>query len=92
MGRSDETRCANEGPASRTGRPWLLSSDADLFEVVVANGEAGGPRWLKPDPDGYLSAAGRLGVAPERCLVLGDRADADGEAARRAGMTFRHVV
>jgi len=65
---------------------------ADLFEVVVANGEAGGPRWLKPDPDGYLSAAGRLGVAPERCLVLGDRADADGEAARRAGMTFRHVV
>lgn len=35
MGRSDETRCANEGPASRTGRPWLLSSDADLFEVEL---------------------------------------------------------
>jgi putative hydrolase of the HAD superfamily len=64
----------------------------DLFEVIVANGEEGGPRWLKPDPDGFLSAAGRLGVAPTRCLVLGDRPDADGEAARRAGMAFRHVV
>jgi putative hydrolase of the HAD superfamily len=65
---------------------------ADLFEVIVANGEEGGPRWLKPDPDGFLSAAGRLGIAPERCLVLGDRPEADGEAARRAGMAFRHVV
>jgi len=64
----------------------------ELFEVVVANGEAGGPRWLKPHPDGYLSAASRLGIAPERCLVLGDRPDADGEAARRAGMAFRHVI
>ena len=65
---------------------------AELFEVIVANGEEGGPRWLKPDPDGFLRAAARLGIAPERCLVVGDRADADGEAARRAGMAFRHVV
>jgi len=65
---------------------------ADWFEVIVANGEEGGPRWLKPDPGGFLSAAGRLGITPERCLVLGDRPDADGEAARRAGMAFRHVV
>lgn len=65
---------------------------ADLFDVVVANGEDGGPRWFKPDPDGFLKAAARLGIAPERCLVVGDRADADGEAARRAGMAFRHVV
>jgi putative hydrolase of the HAD superfamily len=65
---------------------------ADLFDTVVANGEAGGARWLKPHPDGFLSAAGKLGVAPDRCLVLGDRPEADGEAARRAGMAFRHVV
>lgn len=64
----------------------------ELFDAVVASGEAGGPRWLKPHPDGYLMAAERLGVSPARCLVLGDRVDADGEAARRAGMTFRHVV
>jgi len=62
-----------------------------LFDVVVANGEAGGPGRLKPWPDGYLAAAERLGVAPAACLVVGDREDADGEAARRAGMAFRRI-
>jgi len=64
---------------------------AELFDVVVANGEPNGPRRLKPDPDGYLRAAKSLGVAPERCLVIGDRDDADGEAARAAHMQFRRV-
>jgi len=64
---------------------------ADLFDAIVASGEPGGPPSLKPDPAGYLLAAERLGVPPERCLVIGDRADADGEAARRAGMEFRLV-
>jgi HAD superfamily hydrolase (TIGR01549 family) len=63
----------------------------NLFDTIVANGEEGGPRWLKPHPDGLLSASARLGVAPERCLVLGDRADADGVAAQRAGMAFRQI-
>lgn len=65
---------------------------AELFDAVVANGEDGGPRWLKPHPDGYLSAARQLQVSPERCLVVGDREDADGEAAHRAGMAFRLVA
>ena len=64
---------------------------ASLFEVVVASGDPGGPRRLKPEPDGYLAAAEALGVAPTECLVLGDREDADGEAARRAGMGFRRI-
>jgi HAD superfamily hydrolase (TIGR01549 family) len=64
---------------------------ADLFAVVVASGEPGGPRRLKPDPEGYLAAAERLGVAPGECLVIGDRADADGGAAAAAGMAFRKV-
>lgn len=62
-----------------------------LFDVVVANGEAEGPRRLKPSPEGFLLAAGRLGVSPPDCLVIGDRIDVDGLAARRAGMAFRHV-
>jgi FMN phosphatase YigB (HAD superfamily) len=62
-----------------------------LFDVVVACGEPGGPMSLKPSPQGYLLAAERLGVHPERCLVIGDRDDADGEAARRAGMQFQLV-
>jgi HAD superfamily hydrolase (TIGR01549 family) len=61
------------------------------FDTVVSNGEPGGPTQLKPDPEGYLIAAARLQVPSERCLVIGDREDADGEAARRAGMQFRLV-
>ncbi len=63
----------------------------ELFDVVVASGEEGGPLALKPDPAGYLLAAERLGLSPDRCLVIGDRDDADGQAARRAAMAFRLV-
>ena len=62
-----------------------------LFDVVVANGEPGGPRRLKPDPDGMLLASDKLGVSPSECLVIGDRDDADGAAARAAGMGFRKI-
>ena len=64
---------------------------AGLFDLVVSNGEPGGPSRLKPDPEGYLSAARRLGVGPEACLVIGDRDDADGVAARAAGMAV-HII
>ena len=62
-----------------------------LFDVVVASGEPGGPTRLKPDPQGYLLAAQRLGTEPGSCLVIGDRQDADGLAAQAAGMAFRKV-
>lgn len=39
----------------------------------------------KPDPEVFLTAARRLGVAPHRCVVVEDAA-AGIEAARRAGM------
>ena len=58
------------------------------IRVVVSSGEPGGPSKLKPDPEGYLSAGSRLGIDPGRCLVIGDRDDADGAAARAAGMGF----
>lgn len=61
------------------------------FEAVVANGEPGGAASLKPNPEGYLAAAKALSLEPNDCLVIGDRADADGEAAARAGMAF-HLV
>jgi phosphoglycolate phosphatase/putative hydrolase of the HAD superfamily len=43
---------------------------------------------LKPDPTGLVVAAQRLRVPVERCLMVGDRDDRDGEAARAAGMPF----
>lgn len=45
----------------------------------------------KPDPEPYLTAAARLGVAPERCLVLED-APAGVAAARAAGCTVLGVL
>lgn len=43
---------------------------------------------FKPQPDGFLRVAELLGVAPARCLIIGDRDDRDGEAARRGGFIF----
>ena len=39
----------------------------------------------KPDPDVFLAAASKLGVTPDRCVVVEDAA-AGVEAARRGGM------
>jgi FMN phosphatase YigB (HAD superfamily) len=70
----------------------LAALDASaLFDVIVANGEQGGPSALKPSPAGVRAAAERLGVATGRCLIIGDRDDADGAAARAAGMPFRLI-
>ena len=45
----------------------------------------------KPAPDLFLLAAERMGVAPERCLVIEDSAPGI-EAAKRAGMRCYHYV
>ncbi len=83
-----KTALVSDYPA--TGKLQALGA-ASLFDLVVSNGEPGGPSQLKPHPEGYLSAAQRLGVAPEACLVIGDRDDADGAAARAAGMAV-HII
>ncbi len=77
-----KTALVSDYPAS--GKLAALGA-ASLFDLVVSNGEPGGPRRLKPHPEGYLRAAERLGIEPARCLVIGDRDEADGGAARAAG-------
>lgn len=47
---------------------------------------------LKPCPRPFLEIASALGTEPERCLVVGDRNDTDGEGARLAGMKFVQIV
>ncbi len=51
------------------------------FRVVVGGDEVPAP---KPSPAGILLACARLGVAPERCVYVGDSAG-DMLAARSAG-------
>ena len=52
------------------------------FDAAVASEDV---ERGKPDPQVFLLAAQRLGVPPERCVVVEDTA-AGAEAARRAGM------
>lgn len=83
-----KTALVSDYPA--TGKLKALGIFED-FDVVVSNGEPGGPTRLKPFPDGYQIAAEALGCSAAECLVIGDREDADGLAASRAGMAFRLV-
>jgi HAD superfamily hydrolase (TIGR01509 family) len=55
---------------------------ANAFETIVAAEDVSRG---KPDPEGYLLAARRLGMPPQRCLVIED-APGGIEAGRRAGM------
>jgi len=58
-----------------------LGLGADI--VVSATDEAVGV--LKPHPRGLEALMRRAGVAPSQTLLIGDRRERDGEAARRAG-------
>lgn len=55
---------------------------ADMFETVVSGDEV---TRGKPDPEPYRRAAGRLGLPPDRCLVV-ENAPLGVEAAVAAGM------
>lgn len=76
----------------RRGLPWAVVTSADVRLAQARLGAAGivAPLlvtiediWAgKPDPEGFLLAAKRLGVAPQRCLVVED--SAPGLAAGRA--------
>ena len=57
-------------------------SATHVFQGIVSAEDV---RQGKPDPEVYLAAAARVGVSPERCIVVED-AVAGVEGARRAGM------
>ena len=82
------TALVSDYPATAKLQAMSLS---ELFDVVIANGECDELRQLKPGPQAFLLAAERLGVSPTDCLVIGDRADADGAAASHAAMDFRLI-
>jgi beta-phosphoglucomutase len=59
-----------------------LTETADFFTALVSMEDT---QRGKPDPEVFLAAAGKLGVAAERCLVIED-APAGVQAARAGGM------
>jgi sugar-phosphatase len=82
------------GTLDRLGLSWAVvtSADADLAQARLGAAGITAPllvtaddvRLGKPDPEGYLLAATRLQVRPERCLVVEDSA-AGVAAGQRAG-------
>ncbi len=60
----------------------------EMFDTMVC---AGDYAHGKPNPEPFLLAAERLGIAPERCLVFED-ADPGIVAAKAAGMKFVKVA
>ena len=56
-----------------------------LFDVVLT-AQSPGVGAFKPDPRGLLLVAERLGVSPDLCVYVGDRAAVDAAAAHSAGM------
>lgn len=59
----------------------------DRFDAIVAAEDV---KNFKPHPEPFLTAAKRLGVAPEKCLVFED-ADLGIEAAKAAGMDWVRI-
>ena len=60
----------------------------DRFDTLVCAGEY---KRSKPDPEDFLLAASRLGVAPQACLVFEDT-DMGIQAAKAAGMASVKVL
>jgi HAD superfamily hydrolase (TIGR01509 family) len=75
---------ASGGTREAVGRTLAYIGADHLFDVVVTVEDV---IHGKPAPDMFLLAAKRLGVAPEKCLVLGDSV-LDIEGAKAAGMAW----
>lgn len=59
-----------------------------LIDALVASEEVGAD---KPARAAFELGAARLGVPLERCAVIGDNDEKDGEGARRLGLPFFHA-
>ena len=73
--------------ATSSDRAWVTRwmeqhGLADLFEIMATRDDV---RRVKPDPELYLLAAGRLGLRPEECLAVEDSLNG-ATAAVAAGM------
>lgn len=75
--------------ATSTPRVWaekyLASAEIEKEFAYIVTGEE--VRAGKPQPDIFLKAAEKVGVAPEKCLILED-SYAGGLAAKRAGIPY----
>ena len=72
----------SNGPPETAG-VWPSTAWARLIDHPVFSAAVG---MLKPDPAIYAHACGLLGVAPERCLYVGDGGSRELTGATEVGM------
>ena len=77
------TDCSWETPILWPETPFPPCFDAAVFSCETGT--------CKPDPAIYALACDRLGVAPERCLYVGDGNSGELPGAERAGMTALRI-
>ncbi|MDG5816346.1 HAD family hydrolase [Chitinispirillales bacterium ANBcel5] len=65
-----------------------LGIDTSLFETLTSSEFYGA---LKPSPRPLLAVAELWNLKPENVLIVGDRDDTDGAAAKAAGMQFQKI-
>ena len=70
--------CTPDTPAMWRASPLAGSVEAEVFSSEVA--------LRKPEPEIYLLASGRLGVAPGACLYVGDGSYHELSGAAAVGM------
>ncbi|MCH8612867.1 HAD family hydrolase [Arsenicicoccus dermatophilus] len=70
------TRDYHRAVFARDGVEHLL--DGDVYSSEIA--------WAKPHPEAFLAAARAVGVAPERCVYVGDRSFEDVHGPHQVGM------
>src|SRR6266567_3236486 len=73
---------ASAAPRANIDAVLEALSATHIFQAIISAEDV---HRGKPDPEVYLTAAARVGVPPERCIVVED-AVAGIEGARRAGM------
>ena len=79
------------GLISNTHWRWLREDRMEFqkyLEVITLSYEVG---YAKPHPSIFLVTLSRMGVAPRRCLHVGDDPVADVEGARKAGMSTAFI-
>lgn len=82
------TALVSSAPEQRIHKILDLSGMEGMFDVIVSGEDM---YRGKPDPEGYLYAAQRLGRPPFRCVVVGN-SNASVEAAHEVGMQCVIVV
>lgn len=67
----------------------VLNIDKNKFDVIMSSEYCGA---LKPSPRPFIEISEKLSIPKSEILVIGDRDDTDGAAARSSGMSFLQIT